>query len=258
MILENFPAEVYTKTFLDTVICQVRFSPLLLIETDTQLLARFQNEKVRNHFPDLKENINFVFETNPSNLTQNSVQPIPQKTYTLTGDFGSIVFSRSFLSLTTKKYSNWTNFFEIFNLILDALMQTYGITNFSRIGLRYINIIDKNKPEYPEAGLTLWENFIKRDYLSFLPDDESGDINITNILSIGNDGYKINNIIATAIDTLTNNKILAIDNDSFLQKNHIEPTTVKDVLNTLNTNAYNIFRTIITEELRNVMIDNNA
>lgn len=140
---------IYKKNPLDRVICQLRFSPILKI--DAEIPADFQ-EMIRADFPNYSEKTDLA-EPFPRFKGQFSVELPPQvlesinvKNYQFSSedDQWQINLTRSFLSLSTQKYERWETFNEKLEIPLNALNEIYSPGQFSRTGLRYINLIQRS------------------------------------------------------------------------------------------------------------------
>lgn len=138
----------YLKNYLNEVIFQVRFSPLLsLYSIKPEAAAKFQ-EVVGDKFPDLqfnqKRNLKVKMDS-----TQNSIESNMEDEYLIwnfkSNDGKSILLSGEELTLSYPKgtYLTFEEFKEDVELVLKGLSQ-YKIPKINSIGLRYINQININ------------------------------------------------------------------------------------------------------------------
>jgi uncharacterized protein (TIGR04255 family) len=67
--------------------------------------------------------------------------------------------TRDFLSLSTDQYTRWEHFREHLEGPLDALMAVYAPTFFTRVGLRYQDVIQKSRLSL--APTTKWAELVK-------------------------------------------------------------------------------------------------
>ncbi len=139
---------------LKRVICQIRFPPILGIEANPP--AAFQEQISRKAYPNLQESVQVVFE--PPLLVEGTLSPellqamtkrAPPplaKSYAFSAENGDwqVTLTRTFLSLTTKKYEIWNEFSERLSVPLKALIENYAPSYFTRIGLRYIDSIKRS------------------------------------------------------------------------------------------------------------------
>ncbi|MGD1007689.1 MAG: TIGR04255 family protein, partial [Ignavibacteriaceae bacterium] len=162
------PRSIYKINPLMTVVCQFRFPPILTI--DTEVPSKFQ-EKIRTKFPQYSEVPGFAQQLVPMsfpNINNPPLfgQPSIKNHQFLSSDNDLVVnLTRTFITLQTSKYKSWEPFIENFKFILSSLVETYRPAYFTRIGLRYINLLNRSK-----LGLanTRWKELIQPAYLGLL------------------------------------------------------------------------------------------
>jgi uncharacterized protein (TIGR04255 family) len=160
-----FPASdrvIYDKNPLDQVVCQLRFPPILRI--DAELPADFQ-DRIRAEFPNLAEAVEWKAEVSqgsgqvPLELLQQAMQSTGNRNYEFSSEDGQwkVNLTRTYLALTTTHYERWEVFRQKLELPLKALSDIYAPSHFSRVGLRYIDVIRRSK-----LGLTdvVWADLI--------------------------------------------------------------------------------------------------
>ncbi|MCA9469658.1 MAG: TIGR04255 family protein [Nitrospira sp.] len=148
MPIPESPRVRYEKTSLESVVCQLRFPPILKI--DSELPSTFQ-EKIRDKFPHYEE----VDQT--SNFPENVKKffggdlvgniPLGPKSYNFKSDDEkwTVGLTRDFLAISTVDYNSWETFKDNLNGPLAALNEVYRPSFFTRIGLRYKDVIRKSK-----------------------------------------------------------------------------------------------------------------
>lgn len=145
---ELFPPServIYSNAPLVEVTFQVRFPSILRIEGEAP--AVFQ-DRIRRTFPLLERGA-------PIGLPQNLTLPPEMMQFLgsagvgtvyrfLTGDRKSTVtLSPESLGFSTSEYHRWEEFLSDLRVSLNALCEIYEPAFFSRIGLRYIDAIDR-------------------------------------------------------------------------------------------------------------------
>ena len=161
---------IYNKNPLDRVICQLRFPPILRI--DTEIPAVFQ-EAIRKDFPGFCEKEELTLPA-PQRVQKEiradilrQMIPTETKNYEFSSDDGNwtLNLTRTFLALTARKYRRRQEFRERWEGPLKALIDIYQPASFSRIGLRYVDIIKRS-----ELGLTgrPWSELLKPYVLGIL------------------------------------------------------------------------------------------
>jgi len=132
------PRCVFKRAPLVQVVCQLRFPPLLAIESSVP--AEFQ-ERIRAAFPILER-------TSPTALTQmpaEILQILGAQTGALHYSFrtedrtNTLSLAPDSISLTTTNYTRWDDFRPLLQGPLRALIKIYKPSFFARIGLRYSN-----------------------------------------------------------------------------------------------------------------------
>lgn len=139
---------IYERNPLEEVICQFRFPQILKI--DTELPAAFQ-ERIRTEFPiyseetplvpanlpaELRGLIKTAFQVGPQSLTRRFASSDGKWTVSLASDF---------LALSTTAYVRWEDFKNRLRGSLNALAEVYAPAFFSRIGLRYRDLICRSR-----------------------------------------------------------------------------------------------------------------
>ena len=149
----------YKNPILRQVICQFRFPTILSINESSPV--EFQ-EEIRSVFPGLDENIehDIQFQISPQFNTQQkpifSDQSLFRKKkfrFYNKEDNYSISLTDRFLSFTSISYASWKEFSEIIINPLDHFLGIYKPAFFERIGLRYINLINRKMLSIEDSKL---------------------------------------------------------------------------------------------------------
>jgi uncharacterized protein (TIGR04255 family) len=143
-LFPDSPRFIYAKAPLTDVICQLRFPPILRIESDPP--ADFQ-DRIRAIFPLLERGAQHV------GLAQGLPPEILKMIGSATGGTHyifrtedqtfSLTLAPDWLALSTKKYDRWEAFRKLLIPPLEALVDFYKPAFFTRIGLRYQNAINR-------------------------------------------------------------------------------------------------------------------
>ena len=142
------PRVIYEKNPLDTVICQLRFPAILKIGADPPV--DFQ-ESVRRRYPLFKEKPPLDIAGGlPSEVASLIAKRLPVSMASTAYDFTTadeqwtLTLAREFLALTARRYERWELFKEHLEEGLRAVVQHYSPAFFTRIGLRYRDIIRRS------------------------------------------------------------------------------------------------------------------
>lgn len=259
MLFPNCPRVVYKKNTLESVICQLRFPPILKI--DAEIPASFQDE-VRNEFPNYSEIIESKLDIplemarrNPNDLFTPAIKPENSKNHEFISADGDwkINLTRTFLAFSTRKYERWEDFFNKMQLPINALIRIYRPVFFNRIGLRYINVIKRTQIGLKEIA---WKELLNPALIGIL---QSSDINTsvesfecTQNLNLENGRLAR---ISTRIKKDADEDGFIIDGD-FFTTNHVSNSELKIVLDSLHSQSTCFIRWAITEKLHNALEPN--
>lgn len=159
----------YEKNQLVEVICQLRFPTILSIEAKEP--AEFQ-ETVRESFPRYMVQVETLPPAAPG-AKQTTVN-----NYTFVSQDGQYKLSltKSFIALSTLKYTNWDAFAGWLDEPLGQFISIYKPAYFERIGLRYVNGFSREK-----LGLagTRWNELIVPKYLGALAEPDVDESSLT-------------------------------------------------------------------------------
>lgn len=239
---------VYGRNPLSEVICQIRFDSNLEIEKETP--SEFQ-KLVREHFPKyVQRESAFISVGNAQPVHVSSPHPIRYHDFSSKEGFLTLTLCSDFMALSCSRYERWSQFKDSFKVGWEALNAVYFPSNFTRLGLRYRNLLGLDmlpgatswgellRPELWSAqsafqGLTTVQNHLVRWQLQLNERDEAvlhfgtvlGDENTPN--------YGID------IDIYTTQE---------MSQNDVHP-----ILTQFNRQVRRIFRWCISDELHNAL-----
>jgi uncharacterized protein (TIGR04255 family) len=133
---------VYANNPLAEVICQLRFPTVLKVESD--IPADFQ-ERIRHRFPIYEADEKEILPGLPEEFKKAVGDKITRKQHQFRTEANdsSIFLSREAIGISTTHYERWELFKADIDLALSAATEIYRPSYFSRIGLRYRNLIDR-------------------------------------------------------------------------------------------------------------------
>jgi uncharacterized protein (TIGR04255 family) len=156
---------VYRRNPLIEVICQLRFPPILRIAAVPPM--EFQ-ERIRAEYPLLSEQIPEINIQVPPEMPP-AVADLLKGTLTKGKIIGygfsssdekwKVTLTRDFLSLSTAEYTRWEHFREHLEGPLQALIAFYAPAFFTRVGLRYQDLIRRSALGLPLT--TKWSELIR-------------------------------------------------------------------------------------------------
>ncbi len=251
---------IYQNNPLDRVICQLRFPPILRIEAEPP--ATFQ-ELIRQDFSGYREKIEWSL-----NLPQEARGLIPgdafqkmqqSSTKTKNHEFSSedgdwkVNLSKSFIALTTTRYTRWEDFQCRLNSIRDALVEVFNPTYFTRVGLRYIDVIRRSQLGLDDSD---WSDLIQPYILGILSDSTVCDrvINFENefLLSLADNesNVRIKTSFARPVDS---DEICYMIDSDFYNDNRKSAEEATELLTLLHQRASRLIQWCITSTLHQAM-----
>ena len=243
---------IYAKNPLEVVICQVRFPPILRISSEPP--ADFQ-EALRKDYPLFREIPPLDIGTGlPPELSaiMGKLLPIPSaRAYELSSSDGTwqVTLTQESIALSCKKYRMWEQFRDSLQKSLALLEKIYQPSFFTRIGLRYQDVISRYHLGLKDVG---WSDLLSADLAS-----------------------EFHSHIASAVESTSHQHVLRLQGLSRLTLQHglgskdgdvcyiidmdfyiAERTGVEDagkILNYFNREAGRVFRWCIADRLHKAM-----
>jgi uncharacterized protein (TIGR04255 family) len=253
---------IYKQNPLDQVICQLRFPPILKIETE--IPANFQ-DAIRHQFPKFIEKSEWkmnipeaISEQVPPDFLQQMMPAATGKNYEFSSDddIWKINLTRNFVALTANEYRRWEAFKDKLAIPFEAIGRVYSPSYFSRVGLRYIDIIDRSR-----LGLknTPWRELFNPAISGILGSDEIGDEvkSFESVYEIALDGNYGNYSMVRIATKFVNNKetgetCYMIDSD-FSNTSKIPIAEALNILNFFHLNASRLIQWSIKKPLHDAM-----
>ena len=158
--------QIFKRRQLLEVICQLRFPEILKIESTDP--AEFQ-DRIRGEYPQYQKKV----EQLPPQIVNG--KPVPQGTvnnYQFISEDSQwkVSLTKGFIALSTTRYTRWEDFAKRLDVVLAAFIETYQPSYFSRVGLRYMNALNKDAVGLEESS---WRELIAPGYLGLMADDDS-------------------------------------------------------------------------------------
>jgi uncharacterized protein (TIGR04255 family) len=248
---------IYKVNPLEEVICQLRFPPLLRIESETPVA--FQ-ERIRGRFPFYKRNIGLPV---PPIITPGKGVELaigPQQNY----EFGSqdehwtLALSGEFLTLTCKHYLRWEEFRETIGQCLAPFLEVYSPSFFVRIGLRYRNLIRRSRLGLQDVD---WSELVSPWIAgAYSAPELRGDVQhcfLQSAIRLPDDRGRVLMTCGTAKEGPSSEECYVIDAD-FSTHQHTESTNAIGQLDFLNVQSGRFFRWCISDHLHNALISGHS
>lgn len=247
---------VYGKSQLVEVICQVRFPVDLRVETMPP--AEFQ-QRIRNHFPLLVEQKRATLSSLPPEVAkafEAVMPPVGNSTiwrFSTEDGQHSLELLKDNLTLMSRNYRRWEDFYGLFREPLAALMDLYKPGFFTRVGLRYRDIIRRS-----ELGLgdSKWSSLLRPPVLAEIAEHRLEDLAIEAsrnvLLKLPDQNAKVRLQHGLAEIEDTGEQAYLIDCDFFVERTEIGDAST--ALEYFHGNAARFFRWCITPTLHEAMV----
>jgi len=253
------PRVIYTKNPLVEVVCQLRFPPILRI--DAELPSAFQ-ERIRSEYPLLREKTEGELQL-PSQVPSQFAELL-RSSFALgkrrTGyDFVSsdgiwtVGLTREFLSLATTSYVRWEAFREQLALPFEALVAVYRPAFFTRVGLRYQDLIRRSRLGLDNHS---WASLLKPHITGILgASDLQGPVSATFTQSAIRFQGDLGQVALRhgLVQTADNDETCYVIDGDFFTDQRIETGHVREKLDYFNHHAGRLFRWCIADALHDAM-----
>lgn len=217
-LLTEYNRVIFAKNPLIEVIAQIRFPTILKIETKSP--AQFQ-ELIADDYPilEIAHGVDIGFPSKPG----DPQRPFrPHRSYLFRSPDErewQVALAPDFIALSTPDYRKWEDFEERLSRVIEALLQSYSVRRFSRIGLRYQNVIDRQELALAD---TKWSDLIKPAALGWLTASDELAAKVTSFTSTtlfanGEDQVRLQSGLVQ--DTNTRELAFLLDFDYFIDKN---------------------------------------
>jgi len=243
--------EVYQRNPLADVVAQLRFEPILLI--DTQPPAAFQNE-IRGQYPTYRPMVAVPSGIPPhvQRLIRKMGAPEGHHTFGTQDARWEIILTRESLVLKTKAYAGWQDFEARLRQIRIAFEHAYQPVNaYASLNLRYVDIIQRSSLDLNNV---LWSELLVPEVAGELASHEVGaDIDkMTNSLHCRLDDQGSFLTLKTGLALSkdgTRERCFFLDSD-FHTHTRTEIQNVEAIFQQFNRHSRNLFRWAIKERLR--------
>ena len=178
MLFSKHPRTVYANAPAHEVICQFRF-PTILSINDTEPAA-FQ-DAIREDFPQFIRREDVVPPQmagmggpNPQIKQQ---KPVTNYHFVSADNLWKINLTQNFIALSTLRYTGWEEFASELDKPLAEFIRIYKPAYFERVGLRYVNIISREKLSLRDSA---WKELIAPAYLGAMAEEDVREEDVLN------------------------------------------------------------------------------
>ena len=252
--------EVYEVNPLNEVICQIRYPTILKVAAERPF--EFQ-DAIRDAYPLYEERTPSTglppqLQEGIGQLMAALPLPVPpglREHHFFTEDRArSISLTQEFIAVIESNYTRWENFRGSIRKAEGTFHQKYQPAFYQRVGLRYVDVLARNKFGMSDVP---WSCLLNQSLMGMLGDSilnqEVRELTTEVLLSIPNveDGYvRIKHGLAT--DQSSNEQVYLIDSDFFTNRRSDSDGALHD-LDIFNRLGGYLFRWATTPKLRNAL-----
>ncbi|MBO3457472.1 TIGR04255 family protein [Aetokthonos hydrillicola Thurmond2011] len=256
MKLPDYERVIYEYNPLIEVIAQIRFPTILKITS--QEPVDFQ-DRLRFEYPIFEASKNLQVPVELSNvLTQFNSSIASDLMYQFKSEDLSwqISVDKNSITLVTNKYERYEKFIGRFKYAVEIFEQIYNPSFYSRIGLRYRDLIIRSKLNITNKK---WIELIPKHiaYELYTPELEESIINLLKNLQLRTEFGQVNFnhglVQVRDIEKNLDETSYLLDADFFTEQKIEKGENVWNTFDKANRVARNLFRWSITEELHNTM-----
>jgi uncharacterized protein (TIGR04255 family) len=245
----------YEIDLIDEVICQFRFPPILKIPKGD--IAEFQDEirKLYPNYKDASETPEMAPELHGSVLLLKPRNPA----HRFYDDEGwTVALAKDSLALVSTNYVQFEDFYERLKIIVNAFDKIYSPSYYSRVGLRYKNMLCRSALDIKEE----WKDLVPEEIFPELYGKkiESGFDLLEKKMTLHIQNGKLN--LAHAIfmaegeykgKQFSHEQVYTIDIDCYTETKYEEKDSATSVVTGLNKTCKQYFRASITDTMHNYL-----
>ena len=171
MLFSDAPRCRYARPTAYEVICQLRFPAILSIESREP--ADFQ-EQIRSRFPRYARrqdagSATIIRRGGAAPELQNA-PPVTNYIFVSEDNLWKLTLNKHSFTLSTLHYTGWDDFAALLDMALAAFIRVYQPAFFEYIGLRYRNIISRNRLGLEDCD---WDELLHRAYVGALAEEDA-------------------------------------------------------------------------------------
>ncbi|MGQ0714403.1 MAG: TIGR04255 family protein [Gemmatimonadaceae bacterium] len=251
---------VFEKNPLTQVIAQIQFPPILSILAEAP--AAFQ-DRLRDQYPLYAKSGGLELPTDLAALMQRlnvtrQLQPVQQHSFSTADGARTVTLTRDFLAIEDTEYERWEGFIAELDRARAALEDIYEPAFYTRIGLRYVDVLDRAVLGLPTEP---WSSLLNPALVGVIGDPALRD-DVSELATAAS--IRLNQVKGGTVrlqhglkvpdngEATQSSPVYVIDADFFTQERS-SPADVRPALDAFNHLAGNLFRWAITPVLRDAL-----
>lgn len=234
---------------LKLVVCQVRHDQNFAVSDAGRAVATHQ--RFADRYPEINpfEQAEVIFTAGPGGANADTKQPQQGWQFKSDDERWTVTLQTSYFSLETSSYVDWDDFRTRFEELLDAVVTQYGPKLEQRVGLRYVDEIERRSAKQPSD----WAGLIQPGVLGPLGDPELGPSARAAQQIIEFEGPEQTRVtLRHGCEPLASGDgtVYRLDHDCSRQRGRaFESDQILSTLESLHTLALQVFQKAITPEL---------
>lgn len=273
-MFEESSREVYEFNPLREVVCQVIFPDILEISTVPP--ADFQ-KAIRKTYPlyhrqthslelptDMPPQVRAVIEA------QLGIQATPTHQFSSANRRTTVTLTQNSIALSTKEYTDREGYAKALRSVVDSFLQAYDMSIYTRVGLKYVNVIDKNDERFADTEVQVeteqganarkriadceWRELLRTSLIGLLKEDGSQGYTEQSLsqflIRLGGDVGKLG--VRHGLNPLgkANGHCSYLIQLDFFQEREAEYGTLWDIIGRYQALAGNFFRWAVRQPVR--------
>ena len=257
--MSNLERVKYTKCPLVEVTFQINYPAILTIDANEPV--EFQ-QNIRDVFPNyeltVEQQNELIVSSDNAKLDVMKGVPSQRKYHNFISEDQKwrVILARDLLAFTTIEYDNWEDMLERAKRVLIKFEKIYNPISYSRVGIRYIDAIDKEILGLKDIS---WDELIQPHILGCLGYKSESEVKVRT--SAVNAELILDNVMVnllSGIGTVDKHdgqppKEAFILNCDYFQSKRIEIGELSEVSNMIHKQSNIFFRGAITDKLHKAM-----
>jgi uncharacterized protein (TIGR04255 family) len=255
--LPGYEPEQLPNAPLALVVAQIRFPPVLSIQTDEKLLAQFQ-DLLRDRYPFVYVGQQIGLNVGPQGIEQQQTAGRIYQFADADREW-AVSLAVDSVALEARRYTDYEDFRRRIMSLIGAVKEVYRVAERLRLGLRYINEI-----RYPDAStVTDWIPLLRYELLGLLAKGEITPFVKSSLqelsLNLHNGGLTIRHGYVpqgTTVAPLPGERVqdagpfYLLDFDAFDEQGRdLDDRTLDELFQSYNHTMFQLFRWLVQDQL---------
>lgn len=241
---------IYRENPLAEVVCQIRFPRILAI--DERLPAEFQ-ERIGENYPFVETQEVTQFSLGVGEQASPALRT--HYVFRTEDEAASITLCSEYVSIRTERYERWERFKCHIEAALEALHSSYSVGPLTRIGLRYIDLISRDKLGLQDEK---WSDLVRSAALGLLaepdvPIESVEELRSATVIQLDGGGKVAVRTGLAEVAGATDEQLFLFDCDFFETNRTKGVNHALEICDEFNRKAGKAFRWVIRDRLHDAL-----